>query len=164
LGRDLHHRSFAVTAERRQLLWAETSAPSLFSTDKALVGAGLRENGRLSPQDARCAASILRDLGYQQDQHQTRSDGGKRARLWRRATVASDSPPPSETAETACSAVSQGDLSQISDEFIESSTNPLIGGSVGKTSESSEPVRAGSGIGSGADAFYDDDDPAWGDP
>ena len=23
LGRDLHHRSFAVTAERRQLLWAE---------------------------------------------------------------------------------------------------------------------------------------------
>lgn len=22
LGRDLHHRSFAVTAERRQLLWA----------------------------------------------------------------------------------------------------------------------------------------------
>ena len=23
LGRDLHHRSFSVTAERRQLLWAE---------------------------------------------------------------------------------------------------------------------------------------------
>ena len=23
LGRDLHHRSFAVTAERRQLLWEE---------------------------------------------------------------------------------------------------------------------------------------------
>ena len=23
LGRDLHHRSFAVTAERRELLWAE---------------------------------------------------------------------------------------------------------------------------------------------
>ena len=23
LGRDLHHRSFAVSAERRQLLWAE---------------------------------------------------------------------------------------------------------------------------------------------
>jgi len=144
--------------------WIDSSKPPSFSTDQALIGAGLREKERLSPQDARCAAVILRDLGYQQDQHQTRGDGGKRFRLWRRTSVVSDPVLPSETGQTNCSAGTQQDLSQISDEFIKPSIQTVVGRSVGKTSESSEPVRAGSGIGSGADAFYDDDDPAWGDP
>jgi hypothetical protein len=55
----------------------------------------------------------------------------------------------------------QGVLTQISDLFLEPSTKPGIGRSVGKTSESSETARAESGIGSGADAFADGDDPHW---
>jgi len=64
--------------------------------------------------------------------------------------------------QTDCSTVTQGDLSQISDQFIEPFTTALIGRSVGKTSESSETARAKSEIGSGADAFDDNEDPTWG--
>ncbi|MEB3360795.1 MAG: virulence-associated E family protein [Synechococcaceae cyanobacterium] len=143
--------------------WLDSgSASSCFTTDEALVGAGLRENGKLSPLDARCAAGVLRDLGCQQDQHQTRIDGGKRFRLWRRASAASDSALPSETGQTDCSAVDQRDLSRISDEFLELPLATMAGKSVGKLSESSETARAESGVGSGADAFLEDDDPAWG--
>jgi len=142
--------------------WLDSFAPLPFSTDQALLGAGLRDAGRLSPQDARCAAGVLRDLGYQQDQYQSRTDGGKRFRLWRSASVASDQPPPSETAQTACSAVSQGDLSQVSDEFLEPPLKLIKGKGVGKSSESSETPRAEYGVGSGADAFSEGDDPAWG--
>jgi len=46
--------------------------------------------------------------------------------MWRRASVASDPSPPSETVQTDCSTVTQGDLSQISDQFIEPSTTPLM--------------------------------------
>ena len=142
--------------------WLKAYAPAKFSTDEALIGAGLRDKERLGSHDQRIAAELLRDLGYVRDKHQTRRDGNRMPRMWRHASVASDPPPPSETVQTACSAVSQGDLSQISDEFIEPSTHSVIGRSVGKTSESSEAPRAKSGIGSGADAFDDDDDPAWG--
>ena len=43
LGRDLHHRSFAVTAERRQLLWQEM--------DHCLTLADRLSEVRLSPAD-----------------------------------------------------------------------------------------------------------------
>jgi predicted P-loop ATPase len=141
--------------------WLKTYAPPEFSTDVALIGAGLRDKERLGPHDQRIAAELLRDLGYARDEHQLRKDGKRMPRMWRRASVASDPHPPSETLQTACSAVRQGDLSQISDQFIEPSTNPIAGRSVGKTSESSETPRAESAVGSGADAFADDDDPAW---
>jgi len=98
------------------------------------------------------------------DEHQLRKDGKRMPRMWRRASVASDQPPPSETVQTDCSTVTQGDLSQISDQFIKPCSTPLVGRSVGKTSESSETARAKSEIGSGADAFDDDDDPSWGTP
>jgi len=142
--------------------WLKTYAPSEFSTDEALIGAGLRDKERLGPHDQRIAAELLRDLGYARDEHQLRKDGKRMPRMWRRASDDSDPEPPSETEQTACSAVSQGDLSQISDEFMKPSTNPRAGRSVGKTSESSETPRAESAVGSGADAFADGDDPAWG--
>ena len=142
--------------------WLNVSAPLCFTTDEALLGAGLRDLDRLSSQDARCAAVVLRDLGYQLDQHQTRTDGGKRLRLWRRASAASDQSLPSETGQTDYSAVDQRDLSQISDESLELPINLVKGKGVGKLSESSETPRAESGVGSGSDAFDDDDDPAWG--
>jgi len=152
--------------------WAESSPPPFFSTDQALIGAGIRENDRLSPQDARCAAGILRDLGYEQDRHQTRIDGGKRARLWRRASDVSDPLAASETGQTNCGAIDQRDQSQISDDFMKLPKKPINGRSVGKTSETSEALRqaalksapggAESAVGSGADVFSDDDDPHWG--
>jgi len=142
--------------------WLKTYAPSEFSTDEALIGAGLRDKERLGPHDQRIAAELLRDLGYARDEHQLRKDGKRMPRMWRRASDDSDPEPPSETEQTACSAVSQGDLSQISDEFMKPSTNPIAGRSVGKTSESSETPRAESAVGSGADAFAEGDDPAWG--
>ena len=142
--------------------WLEQPAtPEYFTTDQALVGAGLRDDGRLGSQDARSAASVLRDLGYQQDQHQIRTDGGKRARMWRRASVVSDPPAPSETGQTDCRAVDQPLVSQISDQFLELPSIPRNGEKVGKSSETSETARAESGFGSGADAFDDDDDPHW---
>ena len=140
--------------------WLKTYAPAEFSTDMALIGAGLRDKERLGPHDQRIAAELLRDLGYARDEHQLRRDGKRMPRMWRRASDDSDPEPPSETGQTACSTVSQGDLSQVSDQFIEPSTNPIAGRSVGKTSESSETPRAESAVGSGADAFADDDDPA----
>ena len=141
--------------------WLEKlSTPEFFTTDQALVGAGLRDSGRLGSQDARCAASILRDLGYQQDQHQTRIDGGKRTRLWRRASVVSDPPAASETGEADCRAMDQPYVSQISDQFLELPSIPRKPEKVGKSSETSE-ARAESAVGSGADAFADFDDPAW---
>jgi predicted P-loop ATPase len=142
--------------------WLNVSAPLCFTTDEALLGAGLRDLDRLSSQDARCAAGVLRDLGYQLDQHQTRTDGGKRFRLWRRASAASDPSLPSETGQTVWRASDQGDLSQISDESLELPINLIKGKGVGKLSESSETPRAKSGVGSGPDAFGDADDPAWG--
>ena len=69
---------------------------------------------------------------------------------------------PSETGQTDYSAVDQGEVSQISDESLELPIKLIKGKGVGKISESSETPRAKSGIGSGADAFGDDDDPAWG--
>jgi len=141
--------------------WLKTFAPAEFSTDVAVIGAGLRDKERLGTHDQRIAAELLRDLGYVRDEHQLRKDGKRMPRMWRRASVASDPSPPSETVQTGCSTVTQGDLSQISDQFIEPSTTALIGRSVGKTSESSETARAKSEIGSGADAFNDDDDPTW---
>ena len=142
--------------------WLDSSAKLCFTTDQALLGAGLRDLDRLSSQDARCAAGVLRDLGYQLDQHQTRTDGGKRFRLWRRASAASDPSLPSETGQTVWRASDQGDLSQISDESLELPINLIKGKGVGKLSESSETPRAESGVGSGFDTFSDEDDPAWG--
>jgi predicted P-loop ATPase len=144
--------------------WLQTYAPAQFSTDVALIGAGLRDKDRLGSHDQRIAAELLRDLGYVRDAHQTRQDGKRLPRMWRRASDASDPSPPSETGQTVCSATDQGVLSQISDLFLEPSTKPVIGRSVGKTSESSETARAESGIGSGADAFADGDDPHWPPP
>ena len=142
--------------------WLKTYAPAEFSTDVALIGAGLRDKERLGSHDQRIAAELLRDLGYVRDEHQLRKDGKRMPRMWRRASDDSDPRPPSETEQTACSAVAQGDLSQISDEFIEPSPSPIVRKSVGKRSESSETPRAKSAVGSGADAFADCDDPAWG--
>ena len=142
--------------------WLERpGSPKYFTTDQALVGAGLCDDGRLGSQDARSAASVLRDLGCQQDQHQIRTDGGKRARMWRRASVVSDSPAPSETGQTDCGAMDQPLVSQISDQFLELPSIPRKGEKVGKSSETSETARAESGFGSGADAFADADDPHW---
>ena len=143
--------------------WLEQPAtPEYFTTDQALVGARLRDDCKLGSQDARSAASLLRDLGYQQDQHQTRIDGGKRARMWRRASVVSDQPAPSETVQTYCRAMDQPLVPQISDQFLELPSIPRKGEKVGKSSETSETARAESGFGSRADAFAEDDDPAWG--
>jgi len=145
--------------------WLEKPpTPECFTTDQALVGAGLCDEGRLGSQDARSAASVLRDLGYQQDQHQTRTDGGKRARMWRRASAVSDQAAPSEIVQTDCRAMDQPLVSQISDQFLELPSFPRKGKKVGKSSETSETPRqqrAESGFGSGADAFGDDDDPHW---
>jgi predicted P-loop ATPase len=127
--------------------WLRTYAPAEFSTDVALIGAGLRDKDRLGSHDQRIAAELLRDLGYVRDEHQTRQDGKRLPRMWRRASDASDPSPPSETGQTVCSATDQGVLTQISDLFLEPSTKPIIGRSVGKTSESSETARAESGIG-----------------
>jgi predicted P-loop ATPase len=138
--------------------WLKTYAPTEFSTDVALIGAGLREKDRLGSHDQRIAAEILRDLGYARDEHQTR-ESGKRVRLWRRASDASDPSPPSETGQTLCSATDQGVLTQISDDIQEQLNMHKKPGSVEKTSESSEtppieiaPLWAATQAGSAADA------------
>ena len=114
--------------------------------------------------DQRIAAELLRDLGYVRDEHQPRQDGKRLPRMWRRASDASDPSPPSETGQTACSTTDQWVLTQISDLFLEPSTKPGIGRSVGKTSESSETARAKLVIGSGSDAYADGEDPHWSPP
>jgi len=86
-----------------------------FTTEQALVRSNLRQLDRLSIDDQRRAANVLRKLGCVQDAHQTRVQG-TRARLWRIASDVSDVVEGSETGQTNCTGTDLGDLSQISDE------------------------------------------------
>lgn len=101
--------------------WLKTTAPTCFSTDQALIDAGLREKDRLGSHDQRIAAELLRDLGYVRDEHQPRKDGKRMPRMWRRASDALDPPALSETGQSVGSATGQGGASQISDLFLEPS-------------------------------------------
>ena len=132
--------------------WLSTTAPSEFTTDQAMVGAALKDQRQLgNNNDQRIVAGLLRDLGCEQDKHQTRGDNGKRARMWRRASDVSDRTAPSETGQTNCAAMDNGAASQISDDFQEQLNMLKKPESVGKTSETSEirdsPPRAELGIG-----------------
>lgn len=131
--------------------WLSTTALSEFTTDQAMVKAELKDQRQLGSNDQRIVAGLLRDLGYEQDKHQTRGDNGKRARRWRRASAVSDRPAPSETGQTHCAAMDDGDMPQISDDFQEQLNMLEKPESAGKTSETSEirdsTARADLGIG-----------------
>jgi predicted P-loop ATPase len=120
--------------------WLESpKAPPAFTTDQAMVGAELKDQRQLgNNNDQRIVAGLLRDLGYEQDKHQTRGDNGKRARRWRRASVVSDGAGRSETGQNDCAAVDGGVPSQISDDFQEQLNMLKRPESVGKTSETAE--------------------------
>ena len=60
------------------------SAPAEFSTDQALLGAGCVGDGGIKHAHQMEVAPLLRQLGFDRDEHQTRVDGGQRPRLWRR--------------------------------------------------------------------------------
>ena len=88
-----------------------------FTTAQALAGAGLRQQDHLSSDDQRRAAHVLRELGCVQEKLQTRVQG-KRARLWKVGTNASDvsdQMEESETGQTNCAGTDHSILSQISD-------------------------------------------------
>ena len=174
--------------------WLEVrNSPSPFAIDVALWSSGLRQKGTLNTHDSRIAAVLLRDLGYVQDKLQTRTDGGRRARLWRRASDVSDPPHPSETGQPPCRTEDSMGLSQISDQFLTPSASHVDGAAqngekhprhlrhqpevpasqsippsqidlaLSETSvHSISAPRAESGVGSGADAFLEEDDSAWG--
>lgn len=119
--------------------WLELpSAPSEFTTDQVLVGAELKDQRQLGSNDQRILAGLLRDLGYEQDKHQTRGDNGKRARKWRRASAVSDQLAPSETGQNPVAALDDGDSSQISDVFQEQLNMLKSPGNAEETSEPSE--------------------------
>ena len=61
-------------------------APATFTTDQALIESGCVDGGRLERRHQTEAAPLLRALGYERDPHQSRADGGQRARRWRRLT------------------------------------------------------------------------------
>ena len=56
---------------------------NVFTTANALIGAGLREKGKVSDYDLKKASECLQALGYVKDKHQTSGDAGKK-RYWRR--------------------------------------------------------------------------------
>jgi len=59
------------------------SAPSEFTSDQALIGAGCVGENRIERKHHNEIAPLLRSLGFTRDRHQTRADGGQRPRLWR---------------------------------------------------------------------------------
>jgi predicted P-loop ATPase len=118
--------------------WLNLRIGEDFTTDEALIGADLRDRRQLGSNDQRIAAGLLRDLGYEQDKHQTREDNGKRARKWRRASAVSDQPAPSETGQNPTTAMDHRHASQISDNYLEQLYMLTSPGSAEKTSESSE--------------------------
>lgn len=88
-----------------------------FTTAQALAGASLRQQDHLSSDDQRRAAHVLRELGCVQEKLQTRVQG-KRARLWKVGTNASDvsdQMEQSETGQNNCAGTDHSILSQISD-------------------------------------------------
>jgi len=57
-------------------------APEEFTTDQAIVGAGVRQKENLNNDCCRRAARVLRELGYVQDKLKT-NFGQRRVRMWR---------------------------------------------------------------------------------
>ena len=55
----------------------------VFTTADALIGAGLREKGKISDYDLKQASECLQALGYVKDTHQTTGAAGKK-RYWRK--------------------------------------------------------------------------------
>ena len=56
---------------------------NVFTTGNALIGAGLREKGKISDYDLKQASECLQALGYEKDKHQTSGAAGKK-RYWRK--------------------------------------------------------------------------------
>jgi predicted P-loop ATPase len=83
-----------VESERRNLGYAPEhpwlalllrwKAPSEFTSDQALIGAGCVGENRIERKHQNEVAPLLRSLGFTRDQHQSRDDGGSRPRYWRR--------------------------------------------------------------------------------
>ncbi|MFM7237793.1 MAG: VapE domain-containing protein [Cyanobium sp.] len=63
--------------------WAR-QAPAEFTTDQVLIGADCVGEKQIQRKHQTDVAPLLRALGFERDRHQTRADGGERARLWRR--------------------------------------------------------------------------------
>ena len=55
-----------------------------FDTTEAIIGAGLRDSKQIGTGDARRAADCLKRLGFEQDKSQTRQNGKRGKRLWRK--------------------------------------------------------------------------------
>jgi predicted P-loop ATPase len=62
----------------------EKEAPFEFTTDQALIASGCVADKQIQRRHQTEVAPLLRALGFERDKHQTRDDGGERARLWRR--------------------------------------------------------------------------------
>ena len=59
-----------------------------FSTEQALIGSYCRTEENIKPMDSKEAANCLRALGFEKDEHQTRCNGIKQPRKWRRKSQA----------------------------------------------------------------------------
>ena len=57
-----------------------------FSTEEALIQSSCREEKNIKVTDQKAAADCLRRMGYEKDKHQSRKDGNKQPRKWRRCT------------------------------------------------------------------------------
>ena len=57
-----------------------------FSTEEALIQSSCREEKNIKVTDQKAAADCLRRMGYEKDKHQSRKDGIKQPRKWRRCS------------------------------------------------------------------------------
>ena len=53
---------------------------------EALIKSSCREEKNIKLTDQKAAADCLRRMGYEKDKHQSRKDGVKQPRKWRRCT------------------------------------------------------------------------------
>ncbi|MEB3325836.1 MAG: virulence-associated E family protein [Cyanobacteriota bacterium] len=91
--------------------WAR-QAPAEFTTDQVLIGACCVGEKQIQRKHQTDVAPLLRALGFERDKHQTRADGGERARLWRSvAQPVSTSAVGDETGQTP---VQDNDLAPLS--------------------------------------------------
>lgn len=159
-------------------------ASAQFTSDIALISAGCVGENRIERRHQMEAAPLLSALGFVRDKHQTRTDDGLRARLWRRPTQ-----PLSTSAATVEAAQKEGltrelpppsqPLNLIQDSFrdgIEGADRGADGlrecpkqverlrqsppGCIRQAAQRHHPAL---GIGSGADVMDEaGDDPHWG--
>ena len=107
------------------------SCPQSFTADEALTRSGCVDDGRLERRHQMEVAPLLRALGCEREPHQSRDDGGQRARRWRLLTQpVSTSAQEVETAQTPDQHSDLEPLSQPLNLKVKSSTESS-GGAVG---------------------------------